>query len=91
MKSSYFLFNLFFTEEIFEKIVNSINVYAHLKRHADEDEEKKKCIYNYLKENKNNVLEDIKSLSDGFKTSKLEITEFNLKISEFNLNNNSKS
>jgi len=43
-----------------------------------EDEEKKKCIYNYLKENKNNVLEDIKSLSDGFKTSKLEITEFNL-------------
>src|SRR5436190_3353799 len=33
MRSSYSLFSLFFTKEIFEKIANSTNVYAHLKRH----------------------------------------------------------
>ena len=42
MTSSYFLFSLFFTEGIFEKIANSTNAYAHLKRHADEDEEEEK-------------------------------------------------
>ena len=39
MTSSYFLFNLFFTQEIFEKISNSTNAYAHLKRYTDEDED----------------------------------------------------
>src|SRR5690242_7073417 len=33
MRSSYSLFSLFFTEEIFEKIANSTNAYTHLKRH----------------------------------------------------------
>jgi anaphase-promoting complex subunit 8 len=41
MRSSYSLFSLFFTEEIFEKISNSTNIYAYLKRYADDDEEKK--------------------------------------------------
>src|SRR5690348_6258817 len=42
MTSSYSLFTLFFTDEIFEKISNSTNAYAHLKRHADDDEEEEK-------------------------------------------------
>jgi len=32
MQSSYSLFSLFFTEEIFEKIANSTNAYARLNR-----------------------------------------------------------
>ena len=39
MRSSYSLFSLFFTEEIFEKIANSTNAYAHLKRHVDDEKE----------------------------------------------------
>lgn len=42
------------------------------------DEKTKEYVCKCLKENKNDILKDIKSLSDGFKISKLEITEFNL-------------
>lgn len=37
MKSSYTLFSLFFPEDIFEKIANSTNAYAHLKREPDDE------------------------------------------------------
>ena len=41
MTSSYSLFSLFFPEEVFEKIANSTNAYAYLKRHMDDNEEEK--------------------------------------------------
>jgi len=54
-----------------------------------------KYVCDYLKENKNGILKDIKSLSDGFKISKIEISEFNLmnnilfvKEEEKNIQNN---
>ena len=37
MTSAYSLFSLFIPEEIFEKIVNSTNVYTHLKREIDDE------------------------------------------------------
>lgn len=44
----------------------------------EKGENMKKYVYEYLMNNKNNVLKDAKSLSDGFKVSKLKIDEFNL-------------
>ena len=38
MTSPYSLFSLFFPEEVFEKIANSTNIYAHLKRENDKQE-----------------------------------------------------
>jgi len=43
-----------------------------------DNEKLRNHVSDYLKRNKNNILKDIKSLSDGFKISKIEITEFNL-------------
>jgi hypothetical protein len=40
MESSYSLFRLSLTDEIFEKASNSTNAYAHLKRETDEESEK---------------------------------------------------
>src|SRR5438045_9231677 len=47
---------------------------------ADNDNGKniREYIYNYLKNNQNEVFEDIKALLDGFKISYSKISEFNL-------------
>jgi len=39
MNSSYSLFNLFFSEKMFEKISNSTNTYPQLHKHDDDDDE----------------------------------------------------